>query len=84
MSDNEPLPREADVPVKSRTSSINWNAKPWNKHIKPVIPRDQFPEEKQIGNFQDTKILHKNLHLIQKQLLNFAKVRSASSKLGHL
>ena len=28
MSDNEPFPREADVPVKSRTSSINWNANP--------------------------------------------------------
>jgi len=28
MSDKEPFPREAEVPVKSRTSSINWNAKP--------------------------------------------------------
>ena len=33
ISDNEPFPREADVPVKSRTSSTNWNAKPY-KHAK--------------------------------------------------
>ena len=31
MSDNDPFPRDADVPVKSRTSSINWNAKPFKK-----------------------------------------------------
>lgn len=28
ISDKDPFPSEADVPVKSRTSSINWNAKP--------------------------------------------------------
>ena len=31
MSDNEPFPREAEVPVKSRTSSINWYANPWKR-----------------------------------------------------
>lgn len=28
ISDKEPFPRDADVPMKSRTSSINWNANP--------------------------------------------------------
>ena len=28
ISDNEPFPRDAEVPVKSRTSSINWKARP--------------------------------------------------------
>jgi hypothetical protein len=30
ISDKEPFPSDADVPVKSRTSSINWNARPCN------------------------------------------------------
>jgi hypothetical protein len=35
ISDNEPFPRDAEVPVKSRTSSINWKARPC-KHSRLV------------------------------------------------
>ena len=46
MSVSEAFPREADLPVKSRMSSINWNANPWE------VKKEENKREDYDTNFQ--------------------------------
>lgn len=72
MSDKESFPSEVDVPAISRTSSISWYAKPWNK-LKKLFqcpPDDRWTEKKNIDakknrNQPDFDRIHKKALQLQ-------------------